>query len=61
MSSNYLNIAPMGVREYGIVDYKKKRIQVYDLENDDLKEYTFEDEIPVGIYEGKLTLNFKEL
>lgn len=50
-----------GVREYWIVDYEKKRIQVYDLANDDLKEYTFEDEIPVGIYEGKLTLNFKEL
>ena len=41
-----------GVREYWIVDPGKKRILVYDFENDDMGEFTFEDTIPVGIFSG---------
>lgn len=50
-----------GVREYWIVDQKKNRIQVYDLEHDEINEYSFEDTVPVGIYQGQLCLDFKEI
>ena len=43
-----------GVREYWVVDPEKERIQVYDLEHDDISEYTFSDRVPVGIYEVRL-------
>lgn len=49
-----------GVREYWIVDPEKKRVQVYDLEHDDMKEYTFSDAVPVGIYAGDLVIDFAE-
>ncbi len=41
-----------GVREYWIVDPKKQQTTVYDFDNNTMEEYSFEDEIPVGIYEG---------
>lgn len=49
-----------GVHEYWIVDIEKKRIQVYDFANEDMKEYTFEDKVPVGIYNGDLEIDFAE-
>ncbi len=49
-----------GVREYWIVDPDKKRVQVYDMEHDDMMEYIFSDDIPVGIYEGDLKINLAE-
>lgn len=51
-----------GVREYWIVDPKKKRIMVYDLENEELPViYTFKDEVPVAIFGGKCKVNFAEI
>lgn len=47
-----------GVREYWIVDIDKKRIQVYDLEHDDMREYSFSDKVPVEIYDGDLKIDF---
>ena len=47
-----------GVREYWIVDPEKKRVQVYDLKEDDMEEYTFLEKVPVGIYEGGLEIDF---
>lgn len=47
-----------GVREYWIVDSMKQRVQVYDFENNDMVEYTFTDDVPVHIYDGKLTVDF---
>lgn len=41
-----------GVREYWIVDPLKQRNTVYSFEHDTMEEYSFEEEIPVGIYEG---------
>ena len=41
-----------GVREYWIVDSKKQRVIVYSFDYDMMEEYSFEDEIPVGIYDG---------
>lgn len=46
-----------GVREYWIVDPDKMRVQVYDMEHDDMMEYSFSDDIPVRIYEGGLKIN----
>lgn len=49
-----------GVREYWIVDTDKRRIFVYDLNQEGMKEFTFEDKVPVGIYDGKLEIDFSE-
>ena len=47
-----------GVREYWIVDPEKELVTVYDVVNEDMAEYSFGDEIPVGIYEdSQLRLN----
>ena len=40
-----------GVREYWIVDPEKELVTVYDVVNEDMTEYSFGDEIPVGIFE----------
>lgn len=57
--SKYCNA---GVREYWIVDPKKKRIFVYDFENDACPAvYTFEDEVPVSIFKGKCKVDFREI
>ena len=51
-----------GVREYWIVIPDKKSIVVYNFEkSDDFIEYTFEDMIPVGIWNGDCTVDFKEI
>lgn len=41
-----------GVREYWIADYEKNRVTVYNFEHNTMEEYSFEDDVPVGIYEG---------
>lgn len=40
------------VKEYWVVDSERQIVTVYNFEHDNMKEYFFEDEIPVGIYEG---------
>lgn len=40
-----------GVREYWIVDPMKKMIKIYDFDRNTETDYTFEDRIPVGIYD----------
>lgn len=49
-----------GVREYWIVDQEKNRIIVYDLENEDMNEYTFNDFVKTGIYPD-LAIDFRSL
>ena len=49
-----------GVREYWIVDPVKKLVMVYDFENEDAEQYTFQDSIKVGIYE-ELRIDFAEM
>ena len=49
-----------GVREYWIVDPVKKLVMVYDFENEDTEQYTFQDSIKVGIYE-ELRIDFAEI
>lgn len=41
-----------GVREYWIVDSAKKRVTVYFFEKELMEEYSFDEDVPVGIYEG---------
>jgi len=45
-----------GVKEYWIVDPMKKAIRTYLFDRDETNEYTFSDEIPVGIYNDDLKL-----
>lgn len=41
-----------GVREYWIVDPTKEMVTVYRFEKETMDEYSFGDDIPVGIYDG---------
>lgn len=51
-----------GVKEFWIVDPKKKCVLVYVFEEDAMPTiYGFDDEVPVWIYDGKLKIDFKEI
>ena len=51
-----------GVREYWIVMPKHKKIQVYFFEKSASPiEYTFDDVVPVNIWDGKCKVDFKEI
>lgn len=51
-----------GVREYWIVMPENRKVLVYFFEKSpDPVEYSFVDEIPVGIWDGKYTVDFKEI
>lgn len=51
-----------GIREYWIVSPTDQRVVVHNFEKGKLNEiYMFSDDIPVGIYNGKITINLKEL
>ena len=51
-----------GVREYWIVIPDTQRVVVYFFEESPYPiEYTFEDEIPVNIWDGKCRIDFKEI
>lgn len=41
-----------GVREYWIVDPEKQMTTVYAFEKNTVEQYNFEEDIPVGLYEG---------
>ena len=41
-----------GVREYWIVDPTRELVMVYRFEKEIMEEYSFEEDVPVGIYEG---------
>ena len=57
-TSKYCNA---GVREYWLVDYERKRIIQYYFEENDIALFTFSDEVPVRIYDGKLKISFREI
>ena len=51
-----------GVREYWIVDLKKERVIVYDFSDEDIISfYTFDDKVPVAIWDGALKIDFKAI
>ncbi|EET58429.1 hypothetical protein BRYFOR_09586 [Marvinbryantia formatexigens DSM 14469] len=41
-----------GVREYWVADPEREFVTIYNFERDTMEEYSFDEEIPVGIYEG---------
>ncbi len=41
-----------GVREYWIVDPMKELVMVYKFEKEAMEQYSFGENVPVGIYEG---------
>ena len=41
-----------GVREYWIVDPAKEMTTVYRFEKETMGQYSFGEDVPVGIYEG---------
>lgn len=55
-----LKYSSSNVREYWIVDPDKSRIIVYDLEHEDMNEYTFADTVKVCIYPD-LSINFNNI
>lgn len=50
------------VREYWIVDLAKEKIIVYDIEHDfEIRLYTFENKVPVAIWNGECEVDFAEI
>lgn len=41
-----------GVKEYWIVDPTKEVVMVYRFEKETMEEYSFGEDVPIGIYEG---------
>lgn len=41
-----------GVREYWVVDPDKQMSMVYEFEKNEVEQYNFGEDVPVGIYEG---------
>ncbi len=41
-----------GVREYWIVDPERKLVTIYNFEKEIMDQYSFGEDVPVGIYEG---------
>ncbi len=51
-----------GVREYWIIDSIHKRVFVYEFEKEDgYRIYSFEDSVPVGIYDGDCAVDFAQI
>ena len=57
--SKYINA---GVREYWIIDLENERVIVYDIEHDiQVSVYTFENQVPVGIFDNECVVDFREI
>ncbi len=51
-----------GVREYWLIDLQNKKVIVHDFEHgDDISVYTFEDKVPVGIWNGECEIDFARI
>jgi Uma2 family endonuclease len=50
-----------GVKEYWIVNPMAKQLLTYCFDKDEVYQYTFEDSVIVGIWEGEFAINFKEI
>ena len=53
-----------GVKEYWLIDPDNKSVMVYDFRDYDnpcVAMFSFEDEIPILLYDGELTINMKEI
>ena len=62
MTVKLFKYAEAGVREYWLVDPDRKKIVVYDLENEEIPQvYGREAQVPVGIFGGKCRVGFGEI
>ena len=62
MARKLIKYKKAGVREYWIVMPHNRKVLVYDFPKADLPaEHSFEDEIPVNIWEGKCVVDFKKI
>ena len=62
LTLKHYKYANAGVREYWIVDPRSKKIIVYDLEHEEIPVvYTFEDKVPVLIWNKECLVDFKEI
>ena len=62
MNIKHSKYAAAGVREYWLIDPDKKKVVVYDLENEELPVvYGFENRVPVGIFQGECEIDFSEI
>lgn len=60
MNLKHGKYAAAGVREYWMIDPDKKKIVVYDLENEELPVvYGFGNKVPVRIFHGKCEIDFE--
>ena len=50
-----------GVKEYWIVDPKQRTLIVYQLSGESMKVYSFDDTIPVGIWDGRCRVDMKAI
>ncbi|MCI8597348.1 MAG: Uma2 family endonuclease [Lachnospiraceae bacterium] len=50
----------VGVREYWVVDPDKQLVIVYNFEKDTMEEFSFGNDVPVGIYED-FSINIKSI
>lgn len=51
-----------GVKEYWAVDPAKLKVIVYDYQHDnEVTVYGFHDKVPVGIYDGRLVIDFEKI
>ena len=50
-----------GVREYWMIFPEENVIEVCSFEKNTVKTYSFEDQIPVGIWSGQCEINFPEI
>ena len=58
-NSRYMNA---GVREYWIVDAKREKVVCYNFEGEDYPViYSFDDIVPVHIYDAKLEIDFSQI
>ncbi len=54
--------AQAGVRELWLVDPRDRRVIIYGFEDgDSISLYSFQDQIPVGIFGGELSIDFSEI
>ncbi len=53
-----------GVKEYWLVDPMKKTVITYDFrihDDAEIKMYTFDDKVPIALYDGEIEIDFKEI
>ena len=62
MSIKLCKYSEAGVREYWIIDPDKKKVIVYNLENNmEITMYSEKDSVPVNIFGGECIISFEEI